>query len=193
MVLLAMGLQAALRSRDSFRKKWEIASQNIMAYEGQYSNSQNQNRVFKLTIEQLKSSKDSIFQVLNETKKELRIKDSKLQGMQYISSDFTKIDTIRLQGDTIFRDVKTNVDTLICDKWYSVGIKLQYPSTMIVKPKFLSEKHIVVSARRETVNPPKKFFLWRWLQKKHTVLTVDVVEKNPYVQNQVNRYVEIVR
>ena len=47
--------------------------------------------------------------------------------------------------------------------------------------------------KKETVNPPKKFFLFRWFQKKHKIIQVDVIEKNPYVQNEVSRYIEIVR
>jgi hypothetical protein len=57
----------------------------------------------------------------------------------------------------------------------------------------VSKKHIAVSTRRETVNPPKKFFLLRWFQKRHTVLNVDVIEKNPYVEGQTSKYVEIIK
>jgi cell division protein FtsQ len=52
-----------------------------------------------------------------------------------------------------------------------------------VEPYFKSEKHIIVSSKKETVNPPKKFFLFRWFQKKQIVLHIDVIEKNPYVEN----------
>ena len=62
-----------------------------------------------------------------------------------------------------------------------------------VKPEFKSEKHIIVSTKKETVNPPKKFFLFRWFQKKMKVLHVDVVEKNPYVDGETSRYVEIIK
>ena len=65
--------------------------------------------------------------------------------------------------------------------------------TVTVEPSFKSIKYIVVSAKKETVNPPKRFFLFRWFQKKQIRLNVDVVEKNPYVQSQDNRFVEIVR
>ena len=61
-----------------------------------------------------------------------------------------------------------------------------------VKPEFKSEKHIIVSTKKETVNPPKKFFLLRWFQKKHLVVHVDVVEKNPYVGGETSKYIEIV-
>lgn len=182
-----------IKSKTSTDKKWKEAVENAKAYSELFSNSESKNRALKLTIDQLKNSNDSIFQELNEARKELKVKDSKLKSLQYVSSSFSKVDTISLKGDTIFKDSHVNIDTLLSDKWYSVRVGLKYPSTVSIEPKFLSIKYIVVSAKKETVNPPKRFFLFRWFQKKQIRLNVDVVEKNPYVQNQDNRFVEIVR
>ncbi len=190
---LVLALVYLINKSKNIEKKWETAVGNVKSYEQQFSSSEAKNRVFKLTIDQLKNSNDSIFQELNAVRKELKVKDSKLQSLQYVGSDFSKTDTIYIKGDTIFKDTNLNIDTLLSDEWYSMKVGLRYPSTVIVEPKFKSEKHIVVSAKRETVNPPKRFFLFRMFQRKHTVLNVDVVEKNPYVQNQSNRFVEIVK
>lgn len=182
-----------LNQRSKTEKKWKDAVENTKAYSELFSNSENKNRAFKLTIDQLKNSNDSIFQELNEVRKELKVKDSKLKSLQAVSSSFSKVDTITLKDDTVFKDPQLNIDTLLSDKWYSVKVGLKYPSTVTIEPKFLSIKYIVVSAKKETVNPPKRFFLFRWFQKKQLRVNVDVVEKNPYVQNQDNRFVEIVK
>ena len=182
-----------VKSKLSADKKWKEAVENAKAYSELFSNSENKNRAFKLTIDQLKNSNDSIFKELNEARKELKVKDSKLKSLQYVSSSFSKVDTITLKGDTIFKDSHIDIDTLLSDEWYSVKVGLKYPSTVTVEPTFKSIKYIVVSAKKETINPPKRFFLFRWFQKKQIRLNVDVVEKNPYVQNQDNRFVEIVR
>ena len=192
-IVLIVSIYALFSTKRSADKKWKEAVENAKAYSELFSNSESKNRAFKLTIDQLKNSNDSIFQELNEARKELKVKDSKLKSLQYVSSSFSKVDTITLKGDTIFKDSHVNIDTLLSDKWYSVRVGLKYPSTVSIEPKFLSIKYIVVSAKKETVNPPKRFFLFRWFQKKQIRLNVDVVEKNPYVQNQVNRFVEIVR
>lgn len=192
-IVLFVSIYALFSTKRSADKKWKEAVENDKAYSELFSNSENKNRAFKLTIDQLKNSNDSIFQELNEARKELKVKDSKLKSLQYVSSSFSKVDTISLKGDTIFKDSHVNIDTLLSDKWYSVRVGLKYPSTVSIEPKFLSIKYIVVSAKKETVNPPKRFFLFRWFQKKQIRLNVDVVEKNPYVQNQDNRFVEIVR
>lgn len=172
--------------------KWKNAQETVKAYEQQFNSSETKNRTYKLTIDQIKYSKDSIFRELNSVRKELKIKDSKLKSIQYISSDFVKKDTITLK-DTIFRDRKIDIDTLLFDEWYSVKVGLKYPSTVTIKPEFKSKKYIMVSSKKETVNPPSRFFLFRWFQRKHIVLNIDVIEKNPYVHNENNRYVEIVK
>lgn len=192
-IVLFVSIYALFSTKRSADKKWKEAVENAKAYSELFSNSENKNRAFKLTIEQLKNSNDSIFQELNDARKELKVKDSKLKSLQYVTSSFSKVDTITLKGDTIFKDPQLNIDTLLSDKWYSVKVGLKYPSSVSIEPKFLSIKYIVVSAKKETVNPPKRFFLFRWFQKKQVRVNVDVVEKNPYVQNQDNRFVEIVR
>lgn len=176
----------------NIEKKWKNAQETVKAYEQQFNSSETKNRAYKLNINQLKYSKDSIFQELNSVRKELKIKDSKLKSIQYISSDFVKKDTITLK-DTIFRDRKIDIDTLLSDEWYSVKVELKYPSTVTIKPEFKSKKYIMISSKKETVNPSSRFFLFRWFQRKHIVLNIDVIEKNPYVHNENNRYVEIVK
>lgn len=190
-LLLGIALAITIKNNSSIEKEWKNAVENVKTYSEQYSSSENKNRALKLTIDQLNSSNDSIIQELNNVRKELKVKDSKLQSLHYVSSSFAKTDTIILK-DTLFKDPQMVVDTLVSDEWYSVRVGLKYPSTIAVSPMFKSEKNIIVSTKRETVKPAKKFFLFRWFQKKHTILNIDVVEKNPYVQNQDNRYIKII-
>lgn len=189
---LSISLWDVIKEKDRLEKEWNTAMENVKSYSEQFSDSENKNKAFKLTIEQLKYSNDSIFKELDNTRKELKVKDSRLRSLLYSSSSFSKADTVILK-DTVFKDSQLAIDTLLYDEWYSVRVGLTYPSTVAVKPEFKSIKNIVVSSRRETVNPPKKFFLFRWFQKKHTVLNIDVIEKNPYVKDTNNRYVEIVK
>ena len=172
--------------------KWERAEANVKAYSALNAQADEKNTALQLTVEQLGYFKDSVLQELDKTRRQLKIKNKNLKAVQSVSSVFTKTDTVTLR-DTIFKEPTLSVDTVMGDKWYNVNIGLKYPSTITVKPYFKSEKHIIISAKRETVNPPKKFFLFRWFQRKHTVVHVDVVEKNPYVDAESSRYVEIVK
>jgi hypothetical protein len=171
---------------------WEIAEGNVKAYCRMLSKSDRNNVALHLTIDQLEYFNDSVLQELNATRKELKVKDKNLKALQAVSSSFSRKDTITLR-DTLFKEPSLNMDTLMGDKWYSLRLGLKYPSVIVVQPEFKSEKHIVVSTKKETVNPPKKFFLFRWFQKKQTLIHVDVVEKNPYVENQNSRYIEIMK
>ena len=146
------------------------------------------NRVLKLTVDQLNYFNDSILNEMNKVRKELKIKDSKLKSLSYINSVIEKRDTV-IFNDTIFiEDIK--IDTIIEDKWYSMKLDLEYPNRVITEPSFISEKYIIVSRKKETINPPKKFFISRWFQKKHWVMEVNVVEKNPYIKESNNRFIE---
>ena len=190
--ILTVALILTVKSRGKIEKRWKESTENVKSYSELFSNSENKNRGFKLTIDQLQYFNDSILRELNETRESLKIKDAKLKSLQYLSSTFIKYDTLIIK-DTLFKDPQIQVDTVLSDEWYSVRIGLKYPSTITVNPMFRSVKHIVVSSRRETINPPKKFFLFRWFQKKHTVLNIDVVEKNPYMKEQNSRYIEIIK
>lgn len=192
LVVTMIALYFTLKSKKETEKRWKEAIANVKSYDNLFNGSKNNDIAFLLTIDQLKYSNDSIFQELNEVRRELKIKDSKLKSLQYIFSNFTKSDTIILK-DTVFKDERIDIDTLVSDEWYSINVGLRYPSSITVTPKFRSEKAVIVSAKKETVNPPKRFFLFRWFQKKHIVLHVNVIEKNPYIEDQDNRYVEIIK
>ena len=173
-------------------EKWEVATANMKAYDAQLAAEGEKNIALQLTIDQLGYFKDSVLQELDNTRKELKIKDKNLKALQAVKSGFTKRDTITMR-DTLFKEPTLAIDTLIGDKWYNVRLGLKYPSMIAIQPYFKSEKHIVVSSKKETVNPPKKFFLFRWFQRKHYVIHIDVVEKNPYVDGETSRYVEIIK
>lgn len=151
----------------------------------------NKNRELQLTTEQLEYFNDSILNKLKEVKRELNIKDKDLKSLQYISSVVTKVDTIVMR-DTIFKE-DYRIDTVISNDWYKLKLGLYYPNEVIVNPTFKSEKYIVLSYRKETIDPPKKCWLLRLFQKKHKVVEVNIVEKNPYINNENSKFIEIVK
>lgn len=190
--ILAVSLYFAVEQMIKANQKYEIAMANVKAYDSQLGIEKKKNSALQLTVSQLDYFKDSILVELNDTRKELGIKDKNLKALQSVSSRFSRRDTITLR-DTLFKEPSLAVDTVLGDEWYNVRLGLKYPSMIAIQPEFKSEKHIIVSSKKETVNPPKKFFLFRWFQKKMTVVHIDVVEKNPYVNSESSRYVEIIK
>ena len=172
-------------------EKLSLSILNEKSFALDNSGLKNNNRAFQFTIEQLEYFNDSLTTKINEVRKELKIKDRNLKQMQYLLSEVQKKDTVMFR-DTLFRESTLKIDTLLGDRWYQMKLGLRYPSTIITEPKFVSEKYIIVDYRKETIDPPKKCFIARWFQKKHKVVEVEVVEKNPYIENKQQRFIEIV-
>ena len=189
--MLIASISILIHNNRELKKDLSTAAANIKAYSDENSSLKNDARVFQLTVEQLSYYNDSILQKMNGVRKELEIKDKNLKAMQYMLSEASKTDTIEFR-DTIFREPALHIDTLLGDKWYQMRLELRYPSTIITTPKFISEKYIIVNYKKETINPPKKCWLLRLFQKKHKVVEVNVVEKNPYIENKQQRFIEIV-
>lgn len=150
------------------------------------------NIAYQLTIEQLKYFNDSIINKLDSVRKDLKIKDNNIKQLQYILSEASKKDTI-IFSDTIFIDNNLNIDTTLEDKWYTLNLELKYPNIIIAEPTFISEKYIVSSYRKDTINPPKKCKFLRMFQKKHKVIEVEVIDNNPYIINKKQKFIEIIK
>ena len=190
-VFLSIGSYILYTKNQSLKEELSISVSNEKAFIAENSSLKDENRVFKFTVEQLNYYNDSILKKMNEVRKELKIKDGNLKQMQYLLSEATKKDTIVFR-DTLFRESTLDIDTLIGDKWYNIRLELKYPNLITTNPTFISEKYIIVNKKKETINPPKKFFLFRWFQKKHWVMEVNIKEKSPYIREVNNRFIEII-
>lgn len=189
--LLAVSTYTLYNRNQDLKEEISVSMSNQKAFIAENSSLKDKNKVFKFTVEQLNYYNDSILQKMNDVRKELNIKDKNLKQMQYLLSEATKKDTIVFR-DTLFKEPTLDIDTLIGDKWYNIRLGLKYPNLITTNPTFISEKYIIVNKKKETVNPPKKFFLFRWFQRKHWVMEVNIKEKNPYIKEIDNKFVEII-
>ena len=176
---------------NSLKTELSISKSNEKAFIAENNGLKEENIAFKFTIDQLNYFNDSLTTKMNDVRKELKIKDKDLKQMQYLLSQAQKTDTIRFR-DTLFVDKTLQLDTLIGDEWYNIRLGLQYPNLITTTPTFKSETYIVTSSKKETINPPKKCAIARWFQKKHRVVEVEIVEKNPYIENKQQRFIEII-
>lgn len=177
------------------RLNFEVAyaNNNLKAFAAENDSLIDQSLVFKFTIDQLSTLNDSISNKLLAVKKELKVKDREISSLQYYKENFNKVDTITLyKVDTIFAP---NVDTLleIGDEWYSLKLSLSFPDSIVTNLSVNNEKYIITRILKETVDTPKKCRIARWFQKKQNIIQVDVVDKNPYMQTETQRFVEIVK
>lgn len=170
--------------------KYQTSIENIKAFDAELSGLKDDTKAYRLSIQQLNYFNDSITKKMNEVRKELGIKDSKIKQMQYKLSHVEKTDSIVLP-DTVFVN-SFKLDTIMGDEWYKNHIIMKYPNYIKFTPKFKLESFLFVDAKKETVEPPKKFFLLRWFQKKHTILNITIKENNPYVETDRQKFIEII-
>ena len=187
-----LGICIMYSTNKKLKQELEVSIANEKAFAEENSGLKDKNRAFQLTVEQLEYFNDSLITKMNEVRKELKIKDKNLKQMQYLLSEAQKRDTVVFR-DTIFRDPELKVDTLLSDNWYQIKLGLRYPNTIITEPKFISEKYVIVDYKKETINPPKKCAIARWFQRKHKVIEVNVVEKNPYIENKKSKFIEVIK
>lgn len=190
--LLIIGYIFLINYNIKLKSNYNTAVINNKAFISQLDKNQKEKIVFQTTIEQLHLFNDSITEKLLETQKQLKIKDKEIKQLAYISSVIEKTDTIIFR-DTIFKDKTIKIDTTIGDKWVTNNLHLQYPNTISIDTKVNSEKNVLIYAKKETVNPPKKFFLFRLFQKKHTIIKAIVNEENPYIINGNNTFYQIIK
>lgn len=194
-VLIFAGLIGTIviqnKSIKAVQNELSISKANEKISSDENSDLNKQKGVYQLTIRDLNYSKDSVIIKLKNTQKALGIKDKDLVSLQYYVDNFLKTDTTRLRDTTFVKGL--DVDTLIGDKFYSLRLHLKYPNLITDAITFTNEKDVIGSVTRETINPPYKFFLWRWFQKKQTILIMNVKDSNPYLIGGKSRFIQVLK
>ena len=178
-----------IKSNISYRDKYKDSVANEKSLIQQLEGATNENIAYKSTINDLRHINDSMVQCLLNARQQIGAKDKEIEYMLHHQSIAVVTDTVVLT-DTIFRDKDYSLDTLMEDEWHSTRITLRYPSYIGATTSVLSVKDVFIYHSRETVDPPKKFFLCRWFQKRHTVYKVYVEEQNPMILSQKTLFVK---
>ena len=190
--IVLLGIIGVLYNKiNSLKSELDVSITNNKAYQTELQEAKEESYMYKLSNEQLKYFNDSITQKLKEAREKVKIKEKNVIQYQYINTVTTKIDTVEFT-DTIFKN-NVSIDTVIGDEWYNVDLKLKYPDTLIMNPKFKNETIVLISSKKETIDPPKKCWLLRLFQKKHTVVKVDVIENNPYSKVKEQRIIKTIK
>ena len=177
-------LYITIKSNRSLRDNWSVSENN-------YKASNKKNLAYQISLEQMKLSSDSLDRILIEFKNKNKLKDSKIKSLMTITESGGKSDTINLI-DTIFvKDLK--LDTIVGDQWIQSRLQLEYPSRIIITDSVLNIKNIAWSNRMETIDPPKKFFICRWFQRKQTVVEILIEDLNPYFKTKEFKYNTIIK
>jgi len=191
-IMIGLGITVYFQSQKIKQIKTELSAAviNNKAYEAENDSLINKNIEFIYTVAQLNASSDSLVQELNKLRKQLKIKDKNIEELQYLAYHLKKTDTLFVR-DTIFRDIDFNMDTTIANEWAKLQLHMEYPNQIAADYSFKNETVIISSSRRETVDPPHKCWLVRLFQKKHYITDVEVIQKNPYCENDLHKHIKI--
>ena len=128
---------------------------------------------------------------MNAVRKELRVKDKELESISRLVMTSSKKDTIVLRDTVFIKGMK--IDTTLTDNsWYNLALNLEYPNKITVHPEFNSDTYIVISSSKRIVGKPKVCWIGRLFQKRHIVVEGRIVEKNPYINVNEQRFIKIV-
>ena len=171
---------------------------NLKAYIALNDTLRSTNRMFEFKASQLNYINDSLVNQMNTIRKNIGVKDKNLKGLGYIKSTVRIHDTV-LVNRIRDGDKTLSIDTVINKKWYQIEIDYkggrcsECKDTLIVSPKISSEKYVVISTSKEYVDSPKKWWLQRIFQKKEEVVDVKVVETNPYIYSDHERFIKVIK
>lgn len=190
-VLIAglMGTVVILLGRvGEVKRERDEAMANVKAYSESMSAASKSARVFRMTIEDLEASRDTLMMRLDSIRNAAGVKNKDLKSVHWRETVVERVDTVWL-ADSIF---VADLDTTLDDGWVKTRLTVEHPDKVAVSVKVRNETTLIVRSRRETVKPPRRFWLFRLFQRKHTVVEVEAVEGNPHCVERSRRHIEII-
>lgn len=196
--ILLFILLFCVRQCQSNLAKLEGYETNWIALSNENNKNAKSSKAYELKISQMKYINDSLMNAMDSVRKSLNIKDKNTKGLGYVKSTILIHDTV-LVNRIRDGDKTISIDTTINKKWYQIQLDYrgskcnECKDTLIVSPKVTSEKYVVISTQKEYVDTPKKFWIQRIFQKKDEVIDVKVVETNPYIYSNEDRFVKVIK
>ena len=167
----------------------ETAQNNIEAYQGLLSDSQQASNVLKLTVEQLQNSNDSVLHKLDSVRNELKIKPKQLHTAATQTQVLNVIGSKGVGGNIIVKD-SIYTDSIL----YNPLTKVKYTignDTVNRAIDLRNEQYLYVYTKREYKNK-KNFFkrLFTLDFKKVTKYKYNIVNTNDLLKSKDVRIVE---
>lgn len=187
--MLALGLTCVWQGNKIKTQDARISQiyNNYKYYESQFNNTEKQNRVLQLTVNELKLSKDSLVQAVNKAKKELKVKDQNLKEAHVINTEMKDTTTVKI--------ITKEVD-------FTKELKLNSLTTIIVSRKdsilttildLKNQQILIVEEKKEYRNKYKNGFV-RFLHfdwKRDKVKKYSIINSNPLIKVTDTRVLEI--
>lgn len=116
------------------------ARDNWAESENNYKASNRKNLAYQISLEQMRTSNDSLDKQLSDFAKRIKVRDSKIKSLMTIVEEGFKSDTIN-STDTLFVE-NLKLDTVIGDEWIKRRLELKYPGEIIITDSIKNIKNI---------------------------------------------------
>lgn len=151
---------------------------NYKYYESQFNNTEKQNRVLQLTVNELKLSKDSLVQAVNKAKKELKVKDQNLKEAHVINTEMKDTTTVKIITKEVdfTKELKLNSLTTI-----TVSRKDSILTTIL---DLKNQQILIVEEKKEYRNKYKNLWkrFWHFDWKKDRVQKYQIKNTNDLIK-----------
>lgn len=187
--VLALGLTCVWQGNKIKTQDARISQiyNNYKYYESQFNNTEKQNRVLQLTVNELKLSKDSLVQAVNKAKKELKVKDQNLKEAHVINTEMKDTTTVKIITKEVdfTKELKLNSLTTI-----TVSRKDSILTTIL---DLKNQQILIVEEKKEYRNKYKngfvRFIHFDW--KRDKVKKYSIINSNPLIKVTDTRVLEI--
>lgn len=185
---LALALLLMWRRLSAVEAERDRAAGLCAGYETELSGARGEARVFRLRADELASSRDTLMRRVDSLRRAAGVRLRDLRAVHWRETVVERVDTLWLADSIVIADL----DTVVDDGWTRTELSLRAPREVSVGVSVRNETSLIVRARRETVRPPRRFPLFRLLQRKRTVVEVEALEGNPRCAERARRHVEII-
>lgn len=187
--VLALGLTCVWQGNKIKTQDARISQiyNNYKYYESQFNDTEKENRVLQLTVNELKLSKDSLVQAVNKAKKELKVKDQNLKEAHVINTEMKDTTTVKIITKEVdfTKELKLNSLTTI-----TVSRKDSILTTIL---DLKNQQILIVEEKKEYRNKYKNGFV-RFLHfdwKRDKVKKYSIINSNPLIKVTDTRVLEI--
>ena len=178
--VLALGLTCVWQDNKIKTQDARISQiyNNYKYYESQFNNTEKQNRVLQLTVNELKLSKDSLVQAVNKAKKELKVKDQNLKEAHVINTEMKDTTTVKIITKEVdfTKELKLNSLTTI-----TVSRKDSILTTIL---DLKNQQILIVEEKKEYRNKYKNLWkrFWNFDWKKDRVQKYQIKNTNDLIK-----------
>lgn len=187
--VLALGLTCVWQGNKIKTQDARISQiyNNYKYYESQFNNTEKQNRVLQLTVNELKLSKDSLVQAVNKAKKELKVKDQNLKEAHVINTEMKDTTTVKIITKEVdfTKELKLNSLTTI-----TVSRKDSILTTIL---DLKNQQILIVEEKKEYRNKYKNLWkrFWNFDWKKDRVQKYQIKNTNDLINVTETRVIKV--